>query len=172
MRKVIYGGATSFDNYLARSDDAVDWLMWSDEVREIMADYWKTFDTIVMGRRTYEIAVQNGQGAGYPGMSNYVFSRTLESAEGVEIISEDAGEFVRKLKEQEGKDICVMGGGVLAQSLLEAGVIDEIGFNIHPVLLGSGIPAFHPINKQVDLELKECRTLKNGCVLLTYNVKH
>ena len=60
MRKVVFGGANSLDNYFARKDDAVDWLMWSDEVGKIMADYFKTFDTIVMGRRTYEVALANG----------------------------------------------------------------------------------------------------------------
>ncbi len=174
MRKVIFGGATSLDNYFARSDDAVDWLMWSDELAQIMADYWKTFDTVVMGRRTFEVAMRSGNISGaYPGMKNYVFSRTLKSAgKGVEIVSDEAGPFIRKLKEQEGKDICIMGGGVLAKSLFEADVIDEVGFNIHPVLLGSGIPALRVMNKQVNLELKECRTLKNGCVLVTYTVKH
>ncbi len=78
---------------------------------------------------------------------------------------------MRKLKAQEGKDICVMGGGLLAKSLFEADLIDEIGFNIHPVLLGSGIPMFHEMDHQIDLELIDCKTLKNGCVLVTYRVK-
>ena len=65
-----------------------------------------------------------------------------------------------------------MGGGELAKSLFEADLIDEIGFNIHPVLLGSGIPLFHPMTRQIDLELKECKPFKNGCVLVTYRVKH
>jgi dihydrofolate reductase len=64
-----------------------------------------------------------------------------------------------------------MGGGELARSLFEADLIDEIGFNIHPVLLGSGIPLFHPMSHQIDLELQECRPFKNGCVYVTYRVK-
>jgi dihydrofolate reductase len=84
----------------------------------------------------------------------------------------DAAEFVRHLKQQDGKDICLMGGGEVARALFEAGLIDEIGFNIHPVLLGSGIPLFHPMTRQIDLELRECRAFKNGCVYLTYRVKH
>jgi len=66
----------------------------------------------------------------------------------------------------------VMGGGELAKSLFEAGVIDEIGFNIHPVLLGSGIPLFHEMKRQIDLELLDCKVLKNGCVVVSYRVKH
>lgn len=173
MRKVVFGGANSLDNYFARKDDAVDWLMWSDELAQVMADYWKTFDTVVMGRRTYEVAVDSGTTA-YPGVKNYVFSRTMKKSPNkkVEIVSEDAAAFVRRLKKGEGKDICVMGGGLLAKSLFEAALIDEVGFNIHPVLLGSGIPLFHEMKRQIDLELLDCKTFKNGCVLVTYRVKH
>ena len=175
MRKVVFGGANSLDNYFARKDDAVDWLLWSDEVGKIMADYFKTFDTIVMGRRTYEVAIASGHGGGsYGGMKTYVFSRTLKprSTKALEITSEDVAAVVERLKQQEGKDICIMGGGLLAKSLFEADLIDEIGFNIHPVLLGSGIPLFYEMNRQVDLELIDCKTFKTGCVLVTYRVKH
>ena len=177
MRKVTFGGANSLDNHFARKDDSVDWLMWTNEVASIMAEFWKSIDAVVMGRRTYEVALRMGVGGGaYPGVKNYVFSRTMKQSpkkkvKNLEIISEDAAEFVRKLKAQEGKGICVMGGGLLAKSLFEADLIDEIGFNIHPVLLGSGIPVFHEMDHQIDLELLECKALKNGCEMLTYRVK-
>jgi len=173
MRKVTFGGANSLDDYFARQDDAVDWLLWGDEVRSITATFWKTVDTVVMGRRTYEVALRSGT-TSYPGVKNYVFSRTLKKSidQKVEIISEDATEFVRKLKNLEGKDICVMGGGLLAKSLFEANLIDEIGLNIHPVLLGSGIPLFHEMSHQIDLELLDCKPFKNGCVFVSYRVKN
>lgn len=177
MRKVTFGGANSLDNFIARKDDAVDWLMWNDEVAAIMAEYWQTIDTVLWGRRTYDVALKSAasvDASTYGDVKNYVFSRTLKQSEakGVEIISEDAAEFLRRLKNEKGKDICVMGGGVLARSLFEADLIDEIGLNVHPVLLGSGIPLFHEMKKQIDLELVKCRQLKNGCVVLTYRVKH
>jgi dihydrofolate reductase len=175
VRKVTFGGANSLDNYLARPDHAVDWLLWGKEAAAVMTDYWKTIDTVLMGRKTYEVAMRSGHGGGsYPGMKTYVFSRTLSEGfhDGVAVVRRDATEFVRDLKGQEGKDICLMGGGELARPLFEAGLIDEIGFNIHPVLLGAGIPLFHPMNRQIDLELRECRAFKNGCVYVTYRVKH
>ncbi len=176
MRKVTFGGANSLDHYFARTDDAVDWLMWGEEVGAITAAFWKTIDTVVMGRRTYEVALRFGGGgdSSSGGVKTYVFSRTLQASPDpkVEIIGEDAAEFVRGLKQQEGKDICVMGGGLLAKSLFEADLIDEIGLNIHPVLLGSGIPLFHQMSRQIDLELLECRPFKNGCVYVSYRVKH
>jgi dihydrofolate reductase len=178
MRKVTFGGANSLDNYFARKDDSVDWLMWSNEAASVMKDFWKTIDTVVMGRRTYEVALRMGAGAGaYGGVKSYVFSRTMKKSDSkaggnLEIISENAAEFVRKLKSEEGKDICVMGGGLLAKSLFEADLIDEIGFNIHPVLLGSGIPLFYEMNHQIDLELINCKPFKNGTILVSYRVKH
>jgi len=173
MRRITFGGANSLDNYLARPDHAVDWLMWGDEAAAVMADFWTSIDTVLMGRKTYEAAARYGQPHGYPGVTNYVFSRTLTQApDGVILVRHDAVGFVRGLKEKEGKGICLMGGGELAQPLFEAGLIDEIGFNIHPVLLGSGIPLFHPMNRQINLELKECRAFTNGCVYVTYRVRN
>jgi dihydrofolate reductase len=176
MRKVIFGGANSLDNFIAREDHAVDWLMWSEEASQLMRDFWQTIDTIVMGRKTFEVALKHSKDAKnpYADMRSFVFSRTLrpEDYEGVEIVSADAAEFVRKLKNENGKDICVMGGGEFANALFEAGLIDEIGFNIHPVLLGRGIPLFHFVSRQIDLELIECRPFKNGCVYVLYRVKN
>ena len=173
MRKVTFGGANSLDNFIARKDDGFDWILWTNEVAEIMESFWKTIDTVVMGRRTYEVAARIGTGV-YPGVKNYVFSRTIKESPDSEItfVSEDAATFVRKLKNEDGKDICVMGGGVLAKSLFEADLIDEIGLNIHPVLLGSGIPLFYEMPRQIDLELIKNQQLSNGCVVLTYRVKH
>ena len=177
MRKVTFGGANSLDNYIARKDDSFDWIMHGKEANEYMENYFKTIDTMLMGRKTYEVALKMSGGKGLPyhqGVKTYVFSRTMKESgdKSVELVKEDAAEFVRKLKKQEGKDICVMGGGDFAKTLFEAGLIDEIGFNIHPILLGSGIPLFHEMKQQINLELLECKPFKNGCVLVTYRVKN
>lgn len=140
-----------------------------------MTDYWKTIDTIVMGRKTYEAALKMNKGRNslYSGMKSYVLSRTLKPQKhrNLEIVSGDAVKFMKQLKKADGKDICVMGGGELARSLFDAELIDEIGFNIHPVLLGSGIPLFHEMKRQIDLELLECKRFQNGCVYVSYRVK-
>ena len=174
MRKVTFGGACSLDNFIARKDDSYDWILWCKEAGEYMRDYWKTIDTIVMGRRTYEVAARSGPPPVHTGVKTFVFSRTLKqrSNKRLTFVSEDAADFVRRLKEEDGKNICVMGGGVLAKSLFEAGLIDEIGLNIHPILLGSGIPMFYEMPRQIDLELETCRQFSNGCVLVTYRTKH
>jgi dihydrofolate reductase len=175
MRTVTFGGANSLDNFIARKDDSFDWIMHGKEAIELLTEYWKGIDTILMGRKTYEVMLRHskGQNNPYPHIKSYVFSRTLPESKdnGVEILRVDPVAFVRNLKEQKGKDICVMGGGEFAKPLFEAELIDEIGFNIHPILLGSGIPLFHEMSRQINLELIECRPFKNGCVYVSYRVK-
>jgi dihydrofolate reductase len=174
MRKVIYGGACSLDGYFADRDGGVDWLRFSKDVEEIMRQSWAETDTVLLGRKTWEWA-SSQPGPGDPsvtGVRSYVFSRTLKAipGNGAELVTSDAGEFVRRLKAQPGKDIIVMSGGNFATSLLQAGLIDEIGLNIHPVLLGGGPPAFLDPGSRVGLELTECRRLEGGCVLVRYAV--
>jgi dihydrofolate reductase len=174
MRTVTYGGACSLDGFIAGPDDAIDWLHFSSDVQEVMAAYWATIDTVLIGRKTWEVAARSG-GAPAVGQSitTYVFSRTLrEAPPAVHLVADDAGAFVRKLKRQRGKGICLLGGGELARALFEADVIDEVGLNIHPVLLGSGVPAFHDAGRRIALELLESRVLEGGCVLATYRVRH
>jgi dihydrofolate reductase len=174
MRKVMFHVATSLDNYIARKDGAIDWILGGEEGSSAMTELWQNVDTVVMGRKTYEPVLKSGTAfPTYPGVKNYVFSRTLKESSdaNVELIREDAAEFVRKLKTEDGKDIFVLGGGLFAKSLFEAGLIDEVGLNIHPILLGSGTPLFNEMNYQIDLQLLESKTFKNGCVSVAYRVK-
>jgi dihydrofolate reductase len=174
MRKVIFRLANSLDNYIARKDGAIDWILSSEETASAMTEFWKTIDAVVIGRKTYEPVLKSGKPfPTFPGIKNYVLSRTLKESpdKNIELIRKDAVEFIRTLKTEEGKDIFVMGGGMLARPLFEANLIDEVGVNIHPVLLGSGIPLFHEMIHQIDLELIKCETFKNGCVSVTYRVK-
>ena len=183
MRKVTLGLANSLDNFIARKDGGFDWLHWSKEVAQISAKFMKTVDTLLIGRKTYDGMLRYSQ-TSYPGAQNYVFTRskktvaalkknlaTKKADQNVDVISEDVARFVRKLKRKKGKGIVVFGGGELAKSLFEAGLIDEVVLNIHPVLLGSGIPLFHEMKQQIDLELLDCRILEGGYLAVTYRVK-
>jgi len=172
-RKVTFGAACSLDLYIARPDFAYDWILHTSEANEVMADYWKTIDTILMGRKTWEVAQKHGHSGVHPGMTTYVFSRTLPPSEtpGLSVVSGDVVPFVRSLKAAPGRDICMMGGGELARPLFEAGLIDEVGLNVHPVLLGAGVPMFHGMPRQIDLERIDCRPFRNGCVYVLYAVR-
>lgn len=174
-RNVVFVCANSLDNYIARLDGSVDWLLWSDEIAKILENEWKRFDTLIMGRKTYD--VMQKLSADDPGMNpvmtTYVFSRNKKArvAKDAELVTSDAIAFVRKLKTKRGKDIGCMGGGEFLKHLLDAGLIDQVSVNIHPVLLGKGIPLFLPLQREVGLELMKCHPLPHGCVALDYRVK-
>ena len=186
MRIVTYGGAISLDGFLTGADGSIDWLHFSKDVQQVMAEYWKSIDTILMGRKTYENAVarqpsfatkrsdSQGKKSSKPAMQTYVFSRTLKTIDdlNVELVSADAADFVRDLKGRPGKDICLMGGGELAQSLFAADLVDEIRINIHPTLLGAGIPTFRDPGHRVKLAFTGCSELDGGCLLANYKVLH
>jgi dihydrofolate reductase len=175
MRKVIYGGAISLDGYLAGPGEEIDWLRWSEESAAIMKESFSGVDAMLMGRKTFEFAQRMGGGPPMKGVTTHVFSRTMDAlpdgAAG-ELVKEDAAEFVRRMKAEEGGKILVMGGGELGSALIDAGLVDEIGFSIHPVLLGGGVPALRPFGHRVALELVEARAIEPQCVLVRYRVVH
>jgi dihydrofolate reductase len=184
MRIVSYGAACSLDGFIAGADGSIDWLHFSKDAQDIMAAYWKSIDLMVMGRKTWDVSLAMQGGASRKKkkaparrpdekITTYVFSRTLSEIDqpGVRLVSSDPGAFVRDLKSTAGKGICVMGGGELAQSLFEAAVIDEVGLNVHPVLLGAGVPLFRNAGRRIQLALKESRVLDGGCVYSNYSVR-
>jgi dihydrofolate reductase len=173
MRKIVYGGACSLDGYVARRDGAIDWIVWSDEAGQIAADGWKRFDTVVMGRKTFEAALRLGQDPAMQGMATYVASRTLRASdhESVSVLGVDLANHIRTIKRAPGKDICLMGGGELASSLFDEGLIDTVELNMHPLLLGSGIPMFPAAFREQRLTLRETRPLENGCLFLAYELR-
>ena len=173
MRKVTYGAAVSVDGFIAGSDEALDWLLWSDDAKAISGESWKGVDTILMGRKTYEFAARSGGAGGSASMiKTYIFSSTMtEAPEGAELVGDDAVVFVRKLKARVGGGIILMGGGELAAALIEGGAVDEIGLNVHPVLLGGGVPMFRPMAGRAGLAPVEVRPIARGCVFLRYALR-
>jgi dihydrofolate reductase len=172
-RTITFSAACTLDGYIARTDFSFDWILHGDESREVLGGYWKTIDTILMGRKTWEVAVRAGHGGGHAGIETCVFSRTLPPSEkpGLRVVSDDVVAFVRKLKRFRGKGIFLMGGGELARPLFEAGLVDEIGLNVHPVLLGDGVRLFHRMNVPSELDRIDCRPFRNGCVYVRYAVR-
>jgi dihydrofolate reductase len=174
MRTVTYGAACSLDGFITGPNENMDWLHESADVNEILRRYWQDVDTIIMGRKTYDFSLTMGGAPVMPGIkATYVFSRTRRTIDtpGMQLVSSDPAEFVRDLKARPGKGICLLGGSDLAQPLIAAGVVDDIGINVHPILLGSGTPLFRDAGHRVRLELTENRTIDGGCVFMTYRVQ-
>lgn len=173
MRKLTWGAAVSLDLYLAGPDEAMDWLRWSDDAAAISAASWHGVDTLLMGRKTYEFAARSGGGgdAGEAKIRTFIFSATMaEAPAGATLVREDAAGFVRALKQGEGGDIICMGGGALASALIEAGLVDEIGLNVHPILLGAGTPFFRPMAGRAEFALAEARAIARDCAFLRYRL--
>ena len=157
----------SLDGFIADEDGGYDWIVMDPAIDfpALIAQ----FDTLIMGRGTYEVA--GGGGPGFKGVRTYVVSRTLDPTEHpkVTIVSDDVEMFVAGLKKQQGKDIWLFGGGSLFGSLLELGLVDAVEVAIIPVLLGDGIPLLPDPAMSSKLKLKSHRIYeKTGTVSLEY----
>ncbi|MDQ6786222.1 MAG: dihydrofolate reductase family protein [Acidobacteriota bacterium] len=177
MRKIILALAVSLDGYIARENGAVNWLKTEDltEAAGESSKFFKSVDTIFLGRKTYEkgLEMTGGDMKMYGDVKLYVFTRTTQTSEheNLQFVSENAEEFVKDLKRQSGKNIWLMGGGDLAKTFFEENLIDEIILGIQPTILGFGIPLFLPRDKQIDLELTNVKTRNSGSVQISYRVK-
>ena len=172
MRRVRYSVAMSLDGYIAGPKGEFDWIPMDPDID--FAALFRQFDTILMGRKSYEAArSQGGGGGGMPGMQAYVFSKTLRQADCRDAtVSGDAKTTVTALKQKPGKDIWLFGGGELFKSLLDLGLVDEVELGIIPVLLGGGLPMLPSPAKSAQLKLTSHRIYeKTGTVLLKYAVK-
>jgi dihydrofolate reductase len=172
MRKVILGLAVSLDSYIEGPNGEYDWCFTDQDYG--MTEFMKRIDAIFFGRKSWEmmLTAENPGGENpWAGMKNYVFSNTLKKAgEDFELVTGDIIEEVEKIKNQKGKDIWLFGGASLTSSLLNAGLVDEIGMAVHPILLGKGKPLFSGVERRIKLELVESKPYSSGLVYLTYNV--
>ena len=167
MRQLVYGVAASLDGFVAGPDGAVDWI-FPDSGIDFAAIYSR-HDTLLMGRRTYEVARARGDMLKNAGMRIVVVSTTLGDSHNPEItvVSHGVGDRIRALKAEPGKDIWLMGGGVLFRSLLDARLVDAVDVCVFPVLLGAGTPLL-PDGQRALLTLAGCKALPSGVVMLSY----
>ena len=170
MRRVIFSCAMSFDGYIADPKGGYDWIVMDPDID--FNEMFKNFDTVLMGRKSWEAA--QGSGYGMPGPKAYVFSRTLQpSAVKDATLSNDPKQTVTELKAANGKDIWLWGGGELFRSLLELQLVDALQVALIPVLLGDGLPLLPKSGARASLVLMKHRLLKKtGTLMLDYDLKY
>lgn len=175
-RKIIAYLATSADGYIARPDGGVEWL---DRPRPAgnygMEKFFRSIDTILLGRKTYDVALRltGGKGIGSgKNVKNYVFSRRPPKSHtpDVEFVRGPIARFATRLRASPGKDVWMMGGGGLIGSFLDAGEIDELVIHVIPTIIGKGVPLVAPRHRLVPLRLLSSRRFSDGVVRLHYAV--
>jgi dihydrofolate reductase len=169
MRRVRYQVACSLDGFIAGPDDDFDWI--PPEPSFDFEALYAQFDTLLMGRRTYEIV--RAMGEGFRGKRIVVASRTLDPDEdpGIEVVAEGLEERVRALRAEPGLDIWLYGGGRLLAQLLAWDLVDTVEPAILPVLLGDGVPLLAGPAVRRRLTLTGHRAYPGGMVVLEYDVR-
>lgn len=169
MRRLRYGVAMSLDGFIAGPNGEYDWIVHDPAID--FAAMFAQYDTLLMGRGTYEIAKAQRNSPLSRGQKWIVVSRTLKPAEhpDITILSSGVAVAVDALKAQPGKDIWLFGGGVLFRSLLDAGLVDTVEVGLQPVLLGSGIPLL-PEGRHRSLKLTQSKAMPSGILMLNYSV--
>jgi dihydrofolate reductase len=162
----------SLDGFIAGPNGEADWIIMDPEID--FEPYYNQFDTMVMGRRTYEVVKGAGGGGSTPGMQVFVVSRTLrqEDHPKVTIVGDPEG-LMAELRAKPGKDVWLWGGGSLFRSFAELGLVDTVEVAVVPVLLGAGVPLLPAPAKRVTLKLTGHKHYaKTGTMFLEYAVQY
>lgn len=185
-RKLVYYVATTVDGFIAHPDGSFNGFLFDGEhFQDLIREFPETFpahirpalgvpneirrfDTVLMGRHTYEVGLCEGITNPYKPLQQFVISRSMEaiSDPGVTLHRNSPVDLVRRLKSEDGKDIWLCGGSKLASSLI--GEIDELILKINPVLFGTGISLFDSAVGPLPLRLTERKEFGNGFVLARY----
>ncbi len=152
-------------------------LVWGPELEALSLEQLREADMLVFGKNTYQGMAEYWPTAETEGevtplmnrLAKVVCSTTLEKAEwNNTTIVRDAVRELRQLKEQGDKPMYVFGSGKLVESLLNAGLIDEIRLCVAPIILSKGRRLFTEGNARRTLKLMESRPLQNSGVILRY----
>ena len=197
MRRIVMFNRVTMDGYFAGPDGNLDWVVPDDAIDDAAASAIPGFDTILFGRRTYEMfegfwphAVDDSTGASDPHSAGrrspairamgiwineaakLVFSRTRKDVtwRNSRLVREFDPREVEAMKRRPGKDMIVFGSGSIVSQLTDHGLIDEYRFVVAPVLLGSGRSLIGNVSKRTRLDLLEAKPYGSGNVMLRYSL--
>jgi dihydrofolate reductase len=164
-----YYVATSVDGLIADRLGNVDWLGPFFNMDYGFPGFLDSIDTVVMGRRTYERILRSAKTNPYEGKLFVVLSRTRKSGPYAHLFWQGPlEELMLRLEGFGSKSLWIVGGGSVAGTFLEAGLLDEVRQFVMPLVLGSGTPLFGPLRWQASLRLKDSQSFPNGVMQLTY----
>jgi dihydrofolate reductase len=177
MRKIVYYVATSLDGFICgENEDISGFVAGGNGVDKYLADL-RRFDTVLMGRKTYEFGyrfgLQPGQPA-YPHMRHYIFSNTLQlprKADQITVLPLSLGN-INAIQNGTGSDIYLCGGGQLAGWLLEHERIDELNLKLNPLILGTGVRLFGDCKKKIAAELMDTREYEKGLQIMSFRITY
>ena len=175
MRKIVYYVAVSLDGYICGpAGDISKFALEGEGVDRYLYDL-NDFDTVIMGRNTYEFGYAFGLKPGqpaYPHMEHFIFSDTLKfeaSHENVHV-EKPRVERIKQLKQESGSPIYLCGGGQFAGWLLENDLIDELKLKLNPIILGDGVRLFGSADSSLKLKMKDSTSYSDGLQILTYSL--
>jgi len=184
MRKVYLFMMISLDGFFEGVNHSLDWHNVDAEFNEFSSEQLDNTGTLLFGRRTYEVMAaywltEDAKkddaviGAKMNAIPKLVFSETLNTAswEHTTLVSENIGDAVTKLKQEEGTDIGIFGSNNVTMHLIEKGLVDEFRIMINPVILGGGTLFCTGILNRLNLQLLSTKTFTSGNVLLQYVLK-
>jgi dihydrofolate reductase len=169
MTKIRYIVAMTLDGYVAGPNGEADWILMDPDIN--FAELWAQFDTLLMGRKTYDAAKTRLGETFMQGRNTVVVSRTLRPAPNVTILPDLTRDHMQSLRAQSRKDIWLMGGGELFRSMLAMREVDTVEVSIMPVLLGRGVPLLAPPSQGTILKLSTHKIYRSGIVSLIYDVQ-
>ena len=170
-RPVRYNVAASLDGFITDASGGFDWIP-NDPAVDFAAIFARV-DTVLLGRRSYEVMQAGGGPTWPPDTRVYVFSRTMQpdAHPEVRIVASDAASTVAALRAEPGDgEIWLFGGSHLFASLLAAGQVDRVEVTVVPILLGRGTPLVSPSIAATALTLTDVHRYPSGMVTLSYTV--
>ncbi|MFZ5628203.1 MAG: dihydrofolate reductase family protein [Spirochaetota bacterium] len=176
MRRITYHVATTLDGYIAHSDHTTEGFSFEGPHVSEYLQHLQEYDTVIMGRKTYEAGYQFGLKAGeapYPWMRNFIFSKSIEiqniQKDKLFVIRENWQEAIKELKSTAGSDIYLCGGGKLAGLLLAAGLVDRLRLKVAPLIFGSGIKLFDAVDINEKFKLDNITRYSSDTFLAEYS---
>lgn len=189
MRKLTYFVGSTIDGFIAAPDGDFEFFLpyvGEDFLPHLTGEYAETlptpgraalgiadapnarFDTVLMGRGTYDPGLAVGLTSPYAHLRQIVISRSLATSPdpAVEVTDEDPTALVRRLKQEDGLGIWLCGGADLAGQLLPE--IDELIVKQYPIVAGTGIPLFRADFSPRGFRLTDSQVFEGGNVVLTY----